>query len=151
MPTSLVTIVGMLRLDEVPYPTVAALVDDAVVDEVAALTTGADTDLAARAASLAAYLPPPLAARVCTAAAADGRHFVRAAAATALPALPMESAIELAATLLADPDEAVRVWTLRSVDRSGMAALGDRVRELARIDDVSRVRELADAVGRRLP
>lgn len=140
-------LVAALSASEPDYREIAAGLGREAGPWLRELAVRDDGPLAARAVSLAAYLPAEVAVPVVGDAAAHPQPAVRVAAAAALAALG-EAGREPAARLLADADVGVRAWTLRSLEQAGVGSLRTQVAALAGSDPVPALREQAARLAR---
>jgi HEAT repeat protein len=142
MPLTMADVTSALAPDEPDYLETARTLGVDAAPFLEDLAAGADPALAARAASLAAYLPVDVAVPILTRAAAHPQPAVRVAAAATLGVLG-EAAREPAVTLLADADVSVRSWTLRALERIGVGPLRDQVTAVATTDPEPTIRAQA--------
>jgi hypothetical protein len=148
MALSLDAVREALLPDEPDYLVIADALGVAAVPFLRTLAGGADPNLAARAVSLAAFLPADAASTVVSTAAAHPQPAVRVASAASLRALGATSSALSSATaaLLADEDANVRSWTLRALTPGDVDVLRAQLTSLARTDDHVAVRAQAAAL-----
>lgn len=142
MPLTMADVTAALAADEPDYGAIATRLGSDAAPFLGELAAGADPMYAARAVSLASFLPAALAIPVVTRAVAHPQPAVRVAAAAALGALgdAAGGARGPASILLTDADAGVRAWTLRSLERTGVGALRAQVATLAGSDPVPELR-----------
>ena len=142
MALTMADVTAALASDEPDYIEIARTLGVEAAPFLRELAAGEDPMYAARAVSLASFLPVEVAVPVVASAAAHPQPAVRVAAAAALGALG-DAAHEPAEALLADPDVGVRSWTLRSLERTGVGALRTQLATVAASDPVPELRARA--------
>jgi HEAT repeat protein len=143
-------VLAALYPDEPDYEEAALRLGSDAIPFLLELVEGDDLDLASKAASLAGLLRTDRSVEVVAAAARSPEPVLRVAAAAALRNVP-NVPLDLAESLLVDPDPGVRKWALTSLATARPAGLKGRVRAMATTDPEEALRNLARRIEPELP
>jgi HEAT repeat protein len=143
-------VLAALYPDEPDYEEAARRLGPDAIPFLLELVEGDDLALASKAASLAGSLGTNRSAEVLAAAARSPEPLLHVAAAAALRNVP-DIPVDLAETLLDDPEPGVRKWALRSLEAARPAGLKGRVRAMAASDPEATLRDLAQRIEPELP
>lgn len=144
------TVLNFLRREEPDFEQAARALGDDAIPHLKRLVEGPDTQLAAKAASLAGFFASDHAIEVISLAANDSRRNVRVSAAVALARHP-RAPTDLFNRLLGDPEAGVRKWALKSLETAQPRGMKKQVQRVAESDSEPGLRELAKKIAQRLP
>jgi hypothetical protein len=149
MPVTMEQVIARLDKEEPDYEFAAQLGPE-MIPHLLQLVEGDDIARASKATCLASYIDTEGSAAVLDRAARSNHRALRAAAAVSLKNLKTISP-QLTIRLLGDPEVGVRKWALKAADTHPSADVKAKVREIAKSDSHTELRQLASQIAEHLP